>query len=1009
MNPRQVGLIAFVLPVLLALFCAPHVGASQATADLTDGIEEIVLDNGLHIYVYERQFSPTFAAYYQFGVGGAMDPKGKSGIAHLLEHMMFKGSRSVGTLNPQKEKRLMTRLQTCWQELYRQLDLREDPFRSADEDRIAELEGEIERLATEHKQIIVKNEYDELMTRAGGSSMNASTGNDVTNYFLALPANQLEFWFKMESERLLYPVFREFYSERDVVHEERRLRTENQASGLAYEGLAAMMYQAHPYGTPIVGWSGDIERYDRTDAEDYFRTYYSPSNCTMVIVGDVEVAEVRRLAKKYLRRWKRQTLPRRHVTAEPLQRGARRQAIEFDAEPSLMMAWATVPAGHPDQYPLELLARLLGGMASARLDQELVQKQRIASRVYCYADCQRNAGAFTIGSSPRGEAALETIEAAVLAEIERLQNEGIDSEELDRAKVATEVRRVRRLDSNLWLAFSIGRAAGTAGSVDYIAEYEERILAVTSAQIQQVATEYLKPALLNVVTVERGADMDAVSARGRGGHSDRSDGPDHGRGGPPGERGAKHSKGFKRALAMVESADPIEIKIPVVGEDVERVELPSGITVFIKEDHAVPDVSLSMTFLGGANTLPVDELAPMALAARLLSQGGSAGFSPRELEERIDELGMNFNCWLGDTQSGASFWSLSRNFDEAYAVAVDILTQPRLDEERLEVLKGQHIEGMRRRTDRPGRAVRVLCNHVLTGDHPRLGRTATRAEIESITSADVRTVIDRYLGPTNMFVCAVGDFDKQEMLDRIEQSFGTWRAAADARRTWITRSPASHPGAYVVEKEIPQPAIRIVQEIGIDRTAPPEEHAAIEILNEILGGSGFRSRLMERLRSDEGLTYGIYSRFHHQGRAGVPGHLSIGYQTKREAVLHSIEVVVEEYAKICNEFVSTQEVQEQIQAWRNRFIFRFENEAYSVQRLMAHELNDYPYDHDSRQLDLIQEVTIADVLAVARKYLDPSRLTIAIFGSLNSEDEEELQARFGLTKLTREEVFSGGF
>jgi len=975
---------------------------------LSEQVEEITLENGLRIFVLERDFSPTFAAYYQFGVGGAMDPKGKTGIAHLLEHMMFKGSDEIGTLDRKREQQIMVRLQELWTDLYREQDRRKDPFDEADEEKIRSLEDEIQALVSEHKTIIVKNEYDEIMTRAGGTRMNASTGNDVTNYFLQLPANQLELWFQQESARLLKPVFREFYSERDVVYEERRLRTENRAEGLAYEALGSLMFKAHPYGRPIVGWPEDIERYDRRDAEAYFRTYYSPSNCTMAFVGDVDLDEIRRLASKYLGAWERQQIPRLHVTDELSQRGQRREQILFDAEPMLFMGWVTVPRGHSDQYPLDLLGRILGGMASSRMDQSMVQDQRLASNVSSYHGGMRYAGTFEVSARPRQGHTLAELEDQVWAEIQRIQDEGVTAEELDRAKVSTKVRRVRRMESNLWLAMTIGRTVGRAGSLSYLEEQEERIMAVAAEDIQRVAGQYLNTHQGSIVEIERPEEAAVSSPRGRG-RKQRAEGSTHSRGAPPGPRGSQHSGAFNKALGMIDSAEPVSISIPELGDDIERVELDSGLTVYIKEDHDLPAINMDFRFLGGSNSLPVEKLAAYNLAAQLLRQGGTQDLTPREVEERIDDLGVNLNVWMGDTECGGSLWSLSETFPEAFDLMIQILQQPRLDAKRLEVLKGQRIERMRRRYDRPRSAVRTLSHQVMLGDHPRLGHVSSREELEGVTPEDIRAITSQFLGPQNMYICVVGDFDKTQMLTQLDETLGRWNQGAAHDRIWITREPARKQGAFLLEKDIPQPAVSILQELPVDRTLSPKEHAALEILNEIFGGSGFRSRLMERLRSDEGLTYGIYSRLSHEQRPGVPGRLSIGYQTKSESVLHSIHSVLEEYNKIVEQEVSREEVLEQIQSWRNRFIFRFENEFYSVARLLHSELDDRPYDFDSQQLAEIQAVTVDDVYAVARKYLDPDKVTIAIFGKLPPEDEAALAEQFTLTRLSKEDVFKGGY
>jgi len=1008
----RLPLLLIVLAAVWLAPLAPRASAADAAPALSDArslvaeLQEIRLENGLRIFVLERHHAPTFAAYYRFNVGSAFEPKGRSGIAHLLEHMMFKGTRDIGTLDAAQEARIMARQEALWSEKDALLEARADPFATFDEQRLAAIEAEIARLTEEHKRIIVKNEYDELLTRAGGARVNASTGNDVTNYYVSLPANQLEFWFQLERERLLNPVFREFYSERDVVAQERRQGVENNADGLAWEALDASVFRAHPYGIPVIGWSNDIERYDCDDARDYFRTFYSPGNCVMVLVGDVDAGRVEQLARKYFGDWQRQEVPQPRVTTEEPQRGERRTAIEFDAEPSLLMAWPAVREGHPDACALDLLARLLGGMASARLDRSLVQEQRMATRVFCSNESQRYGGKFVIGASLRQGHAPEELEAGILAAVAQVQTGGVAEIELERAKVATEVARVRRLDSNLRLAFTIGGAVGTSGSPEYLYQREERLMAVTVDDVARVAQEYLRPERLNVVTVVRPEGSSGPPPRAPRG--ERA-GAAHSHGAPAGPRGSAHSQGFARTMKTIEAAEALAIDVPEVGRDVERVVLPSGITVFVKEDHTAPAISLSFTFLGGANTTPIEELAPFAVAGDLLTRGGTENLDPPALQDRLDELGMSFSWWIGDTQSGGRFWSLSRNFDEAFDLAAAMLTRPRLDPPRLEVIKGQYIDRMRRRFDRPPGAVRVLADHVLRGDHPRLGHVTSRVEIEALTPADVRRVLDRYLGTENMYVTATGDFEKAALLGKIEAAFSGWKRSAESERVWITRPPVQRPGVFIVEKDIPQPAISFVQELSIDRTASPQEHAAIEILNEILGGSGFRSRLMERIRSDEGLTYGISSRLGHDQRAGVPGHFSISYQTRREAAGHSIAAVLEEVEKIFAEPVSEAEVREQIQAWSNSFVFNYENETYSVQRLMENELDERPYDFDGQRLTEIQRVTPADVAAVARKYLDPRQVTIAIFGQLTPQDEEALRARFPVTKLAREEVFRGGY
>jgi len=964
-------------------------------------IREIRLENGLRIFVLERTASPTFAGYYQFGVGGAADPKGRTGIAHLLEHMMFKGTETVGTLGFEREAPLMRKLADLWHRLDRELDRSENPFERADPGRIDELKEEIERLTLEHKKLIVKNEYDELMTRAGGVSENASTGNDATNYFIQLPSNHLELWFRLESDRLLAPVFREFWSERDVVHEERRQGVENQAEGLASEALASLLFRAHPYGRPIVGWPKDVARLKEEDALAYFRTYYSPSNCILVLVGDVESAEVERLARTYLGAWKAKEIPPLDITSEPEQRGERRAVIEFEAKPSIQLGWVTVPEGHADQYALDLLARILGGLASSRLEKSVVQEERLASSVSVYHGAMKWGGSLEAAAYVQPGHTTAELEAAIEREIREIQEEGVTAEELERAKIQTEARRVRGLKSNLGQAFRIAGAVDAAGTVDYLYEAEARLNAVTAGQVRDVAKKYLLPSRTCVVEVKTtpgasGAERQAVADV-------------HHRGGEAEDRGAKHSIGFERAMAMIREAGPIALKIPEIGKDVLRVVLPCGATVFLKEDRSAPSVEMRFDWLGGSNTTPVSDLAAFEVASELLSEGGTQALDPIALEEEKERLGMSFRLWVGETESGAWFWSLKRNFPESFALALDVLMRPRLDAERLETIKGQYIDEMRRRYDYPSWAVMLVEDHVINGDHPRLGYEPSKKEIRAIAPDAVRKIWKRYLGRDNLYITAVGDFDRKEILDRIEKSFAGWRRAEDRERVWITREPVIRPGVYVVEKDVSAPAVSVIHHIRVDRTAPIEEHAALEILNDILGGSAFRSRLMERLRSDEGLTYGIYSSLAHDDRPGVPGEISASYETKQQSVARSIASVVEEFRKVIEGRVSAAEVAEQVDAWRNRFVFRFTNEFSAVSRLVDQELDDRPYDYDRRLLDSIQKVTPADVERAAKRYIRPEDLSISIFGRLTDADRKALEEKHRLRILPKGEVFRGGY
>ncbi len=921
------------------------------TTAIAPKIEEIVLANGLRIFVLPQEFTSTFAGYYHFDVGSAHDPAGRSGIAHLLEHMMFKGTRRIGT----------------------------------------------ERA----------NEYSELVTRAGGQGMNATTSYDMTRYYLQLPSHQLELWFSLEAQRLQEPVFREFEPEREVVLEERRLRIENQAEGMAFERHRQLLYPNHPYGVPVIGWPEDIRALQKEDAQEYFHTWYSPTNCTMVLVGDLDPQRVKTLAQKYLASWQAQDLPAR--TPRPVEDVAsiRRDKVEFDAMGHLRMAWLTVPQSHPDHDTFSLLSAILGELNSSRLTQRLVQESEKAAAVISFAYGQHESGSFNIIARPGAKSSLRELEDEILVVLQELIHNGVKEDELERARISLEAQRTQRLYSKLSLAMDIGAEVALTQDPAHLDTYEERLEAITPEQVLEVAQRWLVPEHRCVVELERAAGQGSAtnpSISTQAGESGQ-----HQREVEPSRRGAPHSEGFEEMLALIDAAPPADFHVPTVGRDVRREVLSTGTTLFLKEDHDLPGVSLNAHFTGGSNSVPLNTLSAYTLSGALWQEGGTDALNPNELERTKEGLGVSMNLRPGPTGWQLSLWTLSRNLDAALLLLRSMLREPRLDAARLSLLATKQIEIMRRRADYPSWAIAFLGQKVLYGDHPRLGYQPTRAEIESLRPEDIAQVLARHLGPSNFYLTAVGDFSSNSMAESVNRQLTGWAEASDPRRVWLERKPARNPGIHILAKELAQPAVRFLQEVAVDRSRDDAEHAALEILNRLLGGSGFRSRLMERLRSEEGLTYGVSSSMAHDYRPGVPGLWAISFQTRRDAVARAVEIVEEECRRLREDLPSDDEVHEQIQAWRNSFLFRFENEAQAVTRLMNHELDDRPYERDLEVLSEIERVRPTQVREAARRWLNPENFSIAIFGSPSEGETKALGVKHPLKFWEREDVLGGGY
>lgn len=459
-------------------------------------VKEHTLKNGLRLLVVERHDSPIFSAYLTFRVGSVDEGPGITGVSHLLEHMLFKGTQRLGTWNFQAESPIMKRIDQLGGELDSAAERRDDKAAAAIREQIRELHAE-------QRKYIIKDEIWDIYLRSGAVGMNASTGQETTQYFLSLPANRLELWAIIESERFKNPVFREFYPERDVVLEERRLRTDTQPSGKLSEVFSSVAFPSHPYGSPVIGWPSDLKRLRKERVGEYYRAHYNAGNAVAVLVGDVRFREVVGVMEKYFG-----DLPGGNRISGPLpdemeQVGEKRVAVEYDAEPEVLIGYHTPQLGHPDQYTLEVLEEVLSGGRTGRLYRGLVEKKRIAAGVSASANSGRLGGLFTFSASPRAPHRVEAVEKAIYEEIEILQMEPVPDWEISKAKNNLEVGLLRRIRANRSLARLLGSYETLAGGWKSLLDQTKAWQEVTAQDLTRVANKYLKRGNRTVAWIER--------------------------------------------------------------------------------------------------------------------------------------------------------------------------------------------------------------------------------------------------------------------------------------------------------------------------------------------------------------------------------------------------------------------------------------------------------------------------------------------------------------------------
>jgi predicted Zn-dependent peptidase len=478
---RRLTSLLLLLPLLLV--------RGQDLKEFEKRVTEFTLPNGLHFIILERHQAPVVSFHTYVNAGSVDDPKGRTGLAHMFEHMAFKGTETIGTRNYPEEKKALEAVEQAWD----RLEAEHAKGAQADPKKMETLQAGVEAAIEKAGSYVEPNAYPRTIEENGGVGMNASTGEDSTDYFYSLPASRVELWFLLESQRFLHPVFREFYKERDVVMEERRMRVESDPQGKLVEMLVATAFAAHPYREPTAGWASDIGSLRVRDAVAFFNRYYVPANITISIAGDIAPGEARRLAEKYFSPLAARPLPAQVDTVEPKQEGEKRVAVESQSQPFLAVVYKRPSQYDKDDPVFDVISGILDGGRTGTLYTDLVRDRQLALGVSALASFpgQKYPHVFLVFAVPnRGHTPAE-LEKASYEVIERLKRDKVDGVTLDRVKTKLRASLIRQLDSNGGMAAQLASAYANYGDWRKLFTGLEEINRVTVDDVQRVARQYL--------------------------------------------------------------------------------------------------------------------------------------------------------------------------------------------------------------------------------------------------------------------------------------------------------------------------------------------------------------------------------------------------------------------------------------------------------------------------------------------------------------------------------------
>jgi predicted Zn-dependent peptidase len=953
-------------------------GAVDPTHKLNIDVEEFRLDNGMLFLVVERPTAPQIACRLAIRAGSALEEVGKTGIAHLLEHMMFKGTKNFGSLDPDKDRQLQEAIEAAYQEV-----LAEERRREPDEEKIRRKLAEMADLRKEVQKIYVPQVFSSQLGKNGAVGINAFTTKDQTQYITSVPADMLEQWFSIISEQLFEPSWREFYVEKEVVQREWAFRYVNSPTGAAWVDLHSTAYTAHPYRNPTIGWKSDMEWYNTRDAVDFHRKYYNPTNAVCVLVGDITATEARRLAEIYFSRYPAGKRSPDNLPAEPDQQGPRNSVryLKGARTPLVRIAYHGARMGSDDFYALDALTMILSHGRSARINQNIVNKG-LAAEAWVYNPDNRYASMVVLGGSPNEPeivksganpteaelraaylAACRSLEELLLRELENLQQQPVSEKELQRIKKLNEREFLYRMRSNEDLASVLATLEVQTGW-RYLTDYLDRIAQVTPEDVQRVAKRYFREENRTSVLVLPGGQKKQpppyVEKRTvSGSNAARVPRPVslENRSIYPTPLGWKHPLSFAR--------EPSKIIYPPA----ETAQI-GATRVFYLPNPELPLVDLNILVKAGEVDVEPAKTGLASILSSALVEGGTENTSPKELAEALDADAIHLSFSVGEEYSTIQLSVLRDDWSKGLLLLQEVLNRPAFDAAVVQVLKQQAVTDLRRGgEDAQSVAMREAKIWHFAG-HP-YGRDPLQGleTIPKITSADLHAFLRKHFVPANMVVAVSGDISREEALDGIGDLLQTLPDTTPPPRQ-LEPPPQTPPVLALIHKPGQVQSQVIIAASSVRRTHP--DFWKIRLLIDLFGGSD--SLMYTRLRDDLGLVYSAGFFQTYKWQAGLLlGYIGCKADSTPTAIAETVKIM-----QALQKDVPRFELERKRMEALNSFVFNVDNPVDLVTTYSQYQLRNEPLDTLERIQDAYLQTTRAEALDLAREHLVPNRLQIFV-------------------------------
>ncbi len=938
MRFRQFPLAVLVSVAVVVVACAPA-GEQQTGAVLSVDYEKYTLDNGLDVVFHIDRSDPVVAVAMTYHVGSARELPGKTGFAHLFEHLLFLDSENVGT-----------------------------------------------------------GGLDILMNKVGGS-LNGSTNRDRTNYYQVVPNDSLEKVLWAEADKLGFfintltePVVAK---EKQVVKNEQRQGVDNQPYGHTSYVIGQNLYpDSHPYQWQVIGSLEDLESATLQDVRDFYHTWYGPDNATLVIAGDFDVDQAKAWVEKYFGEIA-PVDPAPTAELEPVvldQTKLLYHEDNFARLPALTMAWPTVPQYHPDSYPLATLASLLSAGKRAPLYKVLVEENRLAPNVRLSSRTSELAGELSLSVRAFADTDLDDVYAGVQEAFDLFEVEGFTDADLDGVKARRETAFYNRIDNVLGKAFQLAQYNIFAGSPGYIEEDIAQTLAVSREDVMRVYDQYLKDRHFVATSfVPKGKTDLIVSASVAAEIVEEPIVAGAEQGFVLADRGEieKTPSSIDRSVEPP-FGDPPSMALPEIWTE----EMANGMTVYGIQNTELPLVQLSIRLKGGLLLDDPDKVGVASLMASLMNEG-TATKTAADLEAAIDELGASISVRAGRETFSITVNTLSRNYDQTMALVEEMLLEPRWDESEFELAKNRTVNALRQQQASPNAIAANAYNTLIYGREHILSNnlSGTPSSVEAIAIDDLKMLYERAWSPSIASVHVVGDISADRVLQSLAGLAERWQPREVEFPHYDLPDPIE--GSRVFFVDIPDAKQSVIRVGYLALAQTDADYYPATVMNYRLGGGGFASQILQTLREQKGYTYGAGSSF---SGTELPGPFTVATSVRSNATYDSVRLIKEILENYEDGFDEID-----LAATKGFLVKSnaraFETLGAKLRMLQNISAYDLPHDYVLQREEIVRNMTMEQIKELADRYVDAERIFYLVVGDAATQLDELADIGFGVPVL----------